>query len=250
MPRASLEVTKKGFAMAFVSIGARQIKAARALLDWSQEDLAMAANLSIATIRKLELGGISPRSSTTNVLRASFEEAGVEFIDSEGVRRRQEEIKTYQGQGGCRCFIEDVVSTTKKSGSELMVVASSEPALAGLFGAEAILSIEKTITLQEDISARIILIDAYDLPISTPRLAYRSISSNYVDPMPFCVYGDKYALVAASGGGVGKIVVVQSSVAAKASKRQFESMWEKAMCSYSAATEKNNAHQQARRSGK
>lgn len=43
---------------------ARQIKAARALLDWSQEDLAIRAALSIATIRKIESGALSPRDKT------------------------------------------------------------------------------------------------------------------------------------------------------------------------------------------
>jgi len=46
------------------NINARQIKAARALLDWSQENLASASGLSIATIRKIESGHISPRDKT------------------------------------------------------------------------------------------------------------------------------------------------------------------------------------------
>jgi transcriptional regulator with XRE-family HTH domain len=48
------------------TINARQIKAARALLDWSQEDLANTSGLSIATIRKIESGHISPRGKTIN----------------------------------------------------------------------------------------------------------------------------------------------------------------------------------------
>jgi transcriptional regulator with XRE-family HTH domain len=117
------------------SIGARQIKAARALLDWSQDDLARATNLSIATIRKLELGYISPRSSTTGVLRQALEEAGIEFTDADGVRRRQEEIRIYHGAHGCMSFLEDVVSTSKRNGGELFAVASSDLALTYLFGA-------------------------------------------------------------------------------------------------------------------
>lgn len=212
-------------------IGSRQIKAARALLDWSQEDLAEATNLSIATIRKLELGYISPRSSTTDVLRQALEGAGIEFTDAEGVRRRQEEIKIYQGAHGCLSFFEDIVATSKKSGSELLAVASSDLALSYLFGAEPGRYLEEAVARQEVVKVKIILTDTFDLPLSTPRLEYRSLSSNYVDPMPFCVYGDKYALVAASDSRISKIVVVQSSTAARSSRRHFESMWEKAVCS-------------------
>ncbi|MDD3181287.1 MAG: helix-turn-helix domain-containing protein [Alphaproteobacteria bacterium] len=229
------------------NIGSRQIKAARALLDWSQDDLASATKLSIATVRKLELGYISPRSSTTDVLRHTLEEAGIEFTDADGVRRRQEEVRIYQGAHGCLSFLEDVISTAKKDGSELFAVASSDLALAYLFGAEAGICLERAIASQDISSAKIILTDTLDLPLSTPRLEYRSISSNYVDPMPFCVYGDKYALVAASDSRVSKIIVVQSSAAARSSKRQFESMWEKAICSLAVATEKNVDYLPSRR---
>lgn len=62
-------------------IHARQIKAARAILNWSQQDLAQSTGLSITTIRKLEMGFISPRNTTTNVIRQAIEGAGIEFLD-------------------------------------------------------------------------------------------------------------------------------------------------------------------------
>jgi ribosome-binding protein aMBF1 (putative translation factor) len=45
-------------------VNADQIRAARAYLNWSQEDLAAAAELSVATIRQIETGHISPRDKT------------------------------------------------------------------------------------------------------------------------------------------------------------------------------------------
>lgn len=226
-------------------IGARQIKAARALLDWSQDDLATATNLSIATVRKLELGYISPRNSTLTVLRNSLEEAGIEFTDADGVRRQQEDVRIFQGLHGCLAFLEDVITTIKKDGSELMAVASSNLALTYLFGAEAGLFVEKAIASQDISRAKIILTDTFDLPLSSPRLEYRSISSNYVDPMPFCVYGDKYALVAACETRASKIIVVRSSAAARSSKKQFESMWNKAIC-FNAVVKEINSTKQVR----
>jgi predicted transcriptional regulator len=61
-------------------IRAGQIKAARAFLDWSQEDLAIVTGLSLTTIRNLEMGYISPRNATTHVVRQAIENAGLEFI--------------------------------------------------------------------------------------------------------------------------------------------------------------------------
>jgi transcriptional regulator with XRE-family HTH domain len=62
-----------------------QIRAARALLNWSQPKLAEAAKLSLPTITRME-GALGPsRSTQANVeaVRRAFEDAGVVFL-SEG----------------------------------------------------------------------------------------------------------------------------------------------------------------------
>ncbi len=61
-----------------------QIRAARALLDWSQPKLAEAAKLSLPTISRME-GPLGPsRSTLANVeaVRRAFEDAGVVFLDA------------------------------------------------------------------------------------------------------------------------------------------------------------------------
>ena len=63
---------------------AGQIRAARALLDWSQPQLAEAAKLSLPTIRRME-GDIGPgRSTAANVAAVvqAFERAGVVMLSS------------------------------------------------------------------------------------------------------------------------------------------------------------------------
>jgi predicted transcriptional regulator len=61
-----------------------QCRAARGLLDWSQQDLASQAGVGIVTVRQLEAGVNDPRRSTLEVVRQAFERAGVEFIDENG----------------------------------------------------------------------------------------------------------------------------------------------------------------------
>jgi predicted transcriptional regulator len=62
-----------------------QIRAGRALLDWGQEDLARAANVGIATIRRIEhgQGPMVGNVSTMLKIRAAFEKAGIRFVDSD-----------------------------------------------------------------------------------------------------------------------------------------------------------------------
>lgn len=69
--------------MSILKVSIRQVKAARALLDWSQSDLASASGVSEPTIKRLEavdteLGG---RADTVEKITAALEKAGVKFID-------------------------------------------------------------------------------------------------------------------------------------------------------------------------
>ena len=63
-----------------------QVRAARALLRWSQKALADASNVSVPTIARLELqdGPLSGTELTAAALRRALEEAGVEFIPGNG----------------------------------------------------------------------------------------------------------------------------------------------------------------------
>jgi transcriptional regulator with XRE-family HTH domain len=80
-----------------LKVSIRQIKAARALLAWSQEQLAEAADVSIPTIKRLEAndGPLGGRSGTGAKIQTALELAGVEFIDENGggpgvrLRKRQ-----------------------------------------------------------------------------------------------------------------------------------------------------------------
>lgn len=69
-----------------MSISVRQVKAARALLAWSQSDLAMAAGVSDPTVARLESvdGVLGGRSGTVDAIRRALEAAGVIFVDENG----------------------------------------------------------------------------------------------------------------------------------------------------------------------
>jgi transcriptional regulator with XRE-family HTH domain len=62
------------------------MKAARALLGWSQSDLARESGVSEATVKRLEAaeGEIGGRTGTGEKLRNTLEAAGVEFIPENG----------------------------------------------------------------------------------------------------------------------------------------------------------------------
>jgi hypothetical protein len=63
-----------------------QIRAGRALIRWSAEDLAQSAAVGVATIRRAEISESATALTAANerAIRRSLEEAGIEFISENG----------------------------------------------------------------------------------------------------------------------------------------------------------------------
>jgi len=66
-------------------IGIEQLRAARALLGWSQSELAEKAGLSLPTVKRVETkSGPRVSDSARYALQRALESGGVEFIDENG----------------------------------------------------------------------------------------------------------------------------------------------------------------------
>ncbi len=73
-----------------MTLSPAQCRAARALLNWSQEDLVAKSKISKKTIADFESGATTPHTQTLNRILLAFEAAGIEFLNSKapGVRLR------------------------------------------------------------------------------------------------------------------------------------------------------------------
>lgn len=96
-----------------------QIRAARALLGWSQSDLANRAGLSQTGIARIENGTNHPNSQTLSKIENAFEENDIEFMGSNGLRKKTDEIKTLRGTDGFKEFMNDVFHTAKGHGGQI-----------------------------------------------------------------------------------------------------------------------------------
>ncbi|WP_454919291.1 helix-turn-helix domain-containing protein [Xanthobacter sediminis] len=64
-------------------ITARQSRAARALLGWTQETLAEKARVSLTALKRLESeSGLDVYETTRDQVRRAFEEGGIVFLNS------------------------------------------------------------------------------------------------------------------------------------------------------------------------
>ena len=77
---------------------AAQSRAGRALVDWSQDKLAGASNLSESTIRDFEKGRRVPALNNLAAIRRALEAAGVEFKPDGAVRLRDDEATPSQAR--------------------------------------------------------------------------------------------------------------------------------------------------------
>jgi transcriptional regulator with XRE-family HTH domain len=73
-----------------------QLRGARAMLEWTREDLAEQSGIAAVTIRGFEHGRTDPKVSTLFKLKRAAEAGGIEFVDAAdgkgpGVRLKKDE---------------------------------------------------------------------------------------------------------------------------------------------------------------
>ncbi|GGH55017.1 hypothetical protein GCM10010975_12150 [Comamonas phosphati] len=69
-----------GEAMQKMIVIPAQIRAGRAMLDWSQDELAKAADVALTSVRDLESQKRAADSGTAAAVRRTLENAGIEFL--------------------------------------------------------------------------------------------------------------------------------------------------------------------------
>jgi hypothetical protein len=79
-------IMRNDFVKGVRSLTSGQLRAARALLRWSAEDLARHSALGVTTIRRAELTESETSLTVANdqAVRRALESAGIEFIDENG----------------------------------------------------------------------------------------------------------------------------------------------------------------------
>jgi transcriptional regulator with XRE-family HTH domain len=70
-----------------------QCRAARAMVQWTQDELAEKANIGVVSVRRFEQGKAEPYQGTQRLLRQELEKAGVRFLGDYGVEFRPAELR-------------------------------------------------------------------------------------------------------------------------------------------------------------
>lgn len=173
-----------------------QIRAARALIDWSQSDLADHAGLSQTGIARIENGTNKPNSSTLAKIEAAFDKADVEFIGISGVKKRTGEIRTLRGREGFQQFMDDVYNTLKDKGGEIRVYNVDEKNWIKWMGEEGYKDHSQRMQdLGEKISSKILVQEGDTFFIASNFAEYKWFPKELFNEQSIYSYGKKLALL-------------------------------------------------------
>jgi transcriptional regulator with XRE-family HTH domain len=208
-------------------ISTRQIKAARAFIGWSRKDFADATGLSIATVRKLEnlkTGCVSAHSSAA--IRLAVEAEGWEFTDNEGIRRKVDGFRVYEGVDSVDAFFEDIMETVKQTGSDIYAYMKSQDTLAETLGIAKNCKPERVDRLDKTTNIKCLLFEEALFAIPMSKFQFRMAAKHSAAPVSYYVYGRKYALVMPEGMGRYKFFVFNWLDLALSQQRHFDYLWD------------------------
>jgi DNA-binding XRE family transcriptional regulator len=72
-----------------MEISPAQCRAARALLNWTQDTLAVKTGVALKTIRAFENERTKPLGVTRAAIKQALEKGGIEFFEGEGLRLKK-----------------------------------------------------------------------------------------------------------------------------------------------------------------
>ncbi len=209
-------------------ITSEQIRAARALLGWSQKELSLKTGLSTTAINQIERGDVKPRISSLDIIQKNFVSYGVKFFGDYGVDLKKDvfNIEVWEGRDAIERYLIDVIETVKGTGlipvhfnfnDELWVKHGHGPIYHQFFKNMIRYGITEKVLVREGDIIRY-------APYETSE--YRWFPQELAGQIGYSVYGDKYAIFAL--GKVDKVIVIENPMMAELYHKQFMSLWAQA----------------------
>jgi transcriptional regulator with XRE-family HTH domain len=209
--------------MFIMTISGRQIRAARALLDLSREDLAGRCGVTMITIRNIEAETVEPQGKTLANISTFFDKEGVEFQDDEGVCMRKHQLRTFSGKVGYRQLLDHIYETVKKGGrirqfnfgdARFMPIAED-------LAAEHIKRMEGI----QGLDARVLVLEG-EIGSPVSYCSYRTLDETYKDIAPWYLYGDFLILPLYDGGQKRECITIHSKPVAERYMLEFDALWQ------------------------
>lgn len=207
-------------------ISREQIKAARAMLDWSQKVLAQkCGNVSEPTIKLIETGKINSTPETLGAIQHTFENVGIEFLPQHGVRFQDDLLTILEDENSEDVFLrflDDIYYTMKGSYGTVLWSFVDE----GVSPPEVVT--RENMIRQDGITYKS-LIRYGDTNFAHDVNEYRWLPKGQFLNNVTAVYGDKFAMIVKKpppGNEVDKIIIIKNNFIAEMKRKEFEIIWD------------------------
>lgn len=201
----------------------RQIRAARALLDWSQPDLACAAGLATSSIKNIEsVTGIA-RKETLEQIFDAFDRNGVEFLPGSGVRMKNHIITVHDDRRATTELLDDIYRHALASREREVLILGLDEGFSINTDGQQLLEAHVARLTEAGIRERILVCEGDTLYLNTPD-SYRWLPQAYFTRhAPIYVYGDRIAIH--SGSLRRRTVILEHRPLAQHMRMTFDLLW-------------------------
>lgn len=205
-----------------MTITTAQMRGARGLLNWSQSELSKRTGISTTSIGNIEAGNTQPRESTLRLIRQAFENSGIEFIGTEGMRLKNDTIDIYEGQQGFLNFFDHVYQTVISGNSDIYACNIDEQLFEKWSGDRANEHLERMKKVN-NLRCKVLLKEGDLNFIASSYAEYKWLPRDLFSSVPFYVFGHKLAIILFNEEP--KIIVLNNSAVTEAYKKQFTGLW-------------------------
>ena len=209
-------------------ISPQQIRAARALINWSQQKLADACGVSLNALNNIEREVGNPRQKTLMSIRKSLEEQGIVFIEDTGAKLQSEsfEVDIFSGDNIVTEYFNELDNALKMGVKEFLFGDLDNARYAEVM--PKILTEWKKFgpkLRENECKTRNVMKENDKAIFFNPNIdVYREIITSYFGTIPYTVYGNNVAVVI--WGPPMKLIVFQNKSIAEIFRAQFNMNWE------------------------
>lgn len=204
-------------------IEARQIRAARALLDWTRDDLAKASGVSVPALTQIEGEHRMARGSSLDKIRGALEGAGVVFTDNMGVKMKSDLLTVFEGDGGIQRFMDDLYVTALNGATEFLISGGFEKDFYTMVSPEIVRAHTERMAKIPNFKIRFIKPRSDPSRPTSSYVDFKMLPDQMIFSVPFYVYGQKLGIITWSPQP--RVVVLNDAKVTESFVTQFNIFW-------------------------
>lgn len=202
-----------------------QVRAACGLIDWTATDLAARIGVSKQMMSAYLAGKSGLSAQNLEKIAIALESEGVEFTDDEGIRKKKQHVKVFEGRQGFWTFFDDIYEVAKNSANPNICIANVNEAEFDRWLGEYEPIHNKRMTDLKRAAFRVLLKENDRNLTSTTYCQYRWTKTSQFADAALYIYGDKSAFIQFSENDV-LVTLVESAVVTDSLRKMFEISWE------------------------